>query len=117
MPGCFFALLRFCLRVDGVEVRVRDTRLFHRFGSRSVVRDHCARRATYAELVAAGLLAAVHEPAPAPHGTPPSPGLARPVSPAAAAAAAAAAGYAAPDPAALADKLPIESHIVEEFFL
>ena len=38
MPGCFFVLLRHWLRVDGVLMRQRDTRLFHKFGSAYVVR-------------------------------------------------------------------------------
>ena len=33
MPSCFFCLLRFYLRVDGVIFRIRETRIFHRFGS------------------------------------------------------------------------------------
>ena len=36
MPGCWFILSRFFVRVDGAIVRIRDTRLFHRFGSTSV---------------------------------------------------------------------------------
>jgi type 2A phosphatase activator TIP41 len=33
MPTCIFVLARFCLRVDHVLFRVRDTRLYHSFAS------------------------------------------------------------------------------------
>ena len=36
MPTCWFVLSRFFVRVDGVIVRIRDTRLFHRFGDKTV---------------------------------------------------------------------------------
>lgn len=36
MPICWFILSRFFVRVDDVIVRIRDTRLFHRFGDNSV---------------------------------------------------------------------------------
>jgi hypothetical protein len=39
MPGLFFCLMRFWVRVDGVNIRVRDTRFFHRFGSPFVIRE------------------------------------------------------------------------------
>jgi len=32
MPLCWFVLSRFFLRVDGVVVRIRENRLFHKFG-------------------------------------------------------------------------------------
>jgi type 2A phosphatase activator TIP41 len=32
MPSCWFVLSREFLRVDGALLRIRDTRLFHRFG-------------------------------------------------------------------------------------
>lgn len=31
MPDCWYLLLKFYLRIDGVAVRVRETRLFHNF--------------------------------------------------------------------------------------
>ena len=40
MPRCFLVLLRHALRVDGVLIRHHDTRLFHRFGTNKVLRDH-----------------------------------------------------------------------------
>lgn len=43
MPNCFFILARFFLRVDGVIVRIFDTRYFHRFGSSAVVRESISR--------------------------------------------------------------------------
>lgn len=36
MPSCWFILSRFFVRVDGTIVRIRDTRLFHRFGDKAV---------------------------------------------------------------------------------
>jgi hypothetical protein len=39
MPHCWFVLSRFFLRVDGSVVRVRDARLFHRFGDTQVHMD------------------------------------------------------------------------------
>ena len=39
MPQCWFLLSRFFLRVDGSVVRIRDTRIFHRFGDNQVHMD------------------------------------------------------------------------------
>jgi len=39
MPSSFFILLRFFLRVDGVMVRVNDTRVFHDFTKDFVIRE------------------------------------------------------------------------------
>eukprot|EP01004_Peranema_trichophorum_P007356 NODE_6134_length_922_cov_42.226533_g5543_i0.p1 GENE.NODE_6134_length_922_cov_42.226533_g5543_i0~~NODE_6134_length_922_cov_42.226533_g5543_i0.p1 ORF type:complete len:256 (+),score=43.78 NODE_6134_length_922_cov_42.226533_g5543_i0:74-841(+) len=39
MPSCFFLLMRHWLRVDEVVSRVRDIRVFHKFGSDLVVRE------------------------------------------------------------------------------
>mmetsp|Transcript_31058 Transcript_31058/g.29658 ORF Transcript_31058/g.29658 Transcript_31058/m.29658 type:complete len:435 (-) Transcript_31058:172-1476(-) len=36
MPLCWYLLSRFFLRVDGAIARVRDTRIFHRFGDKEV---------------------------------------------------------------------------------
>jgi TIP41-like family len=36
MPSCWFVLSRFFVRVDGAIIRIRDTRLFHRFGDAAV---------------------------------------------------------------------------------
>mmetsp|Transcript_13902 Transcript_13902/g.21039 ORF Transcript_13902/g.21039 Transcript_13902/m.21039 type:complete len:331 (+) Transcript_13902:44-1036(+) len=43
MPSCFFILLRCFLRVDGVIVRIIDTRVFHKFGSKHVIKEHTFR--------------------------------------------------------------------------
>ena len=32
MKDCFYVLLRYYLRVDGVSVRIFDTRIFHEYG-------------------------------------------------------------------------------------
>jgi len=39
MPQCWFLLSRFFLRVDGSVVRIRDTRIFHRFGDTQIHLD------------------------------------------------------------------------------
>ena len=39
MDNCFFVLVRYYLRVDGVCVRILDTRIFHEFGTSSVLRE------------------------------------------------------------------------------
>jgi len=39
MENCFYILLRFFLRVDGVKVRIFDTRIFHEFGTDFVHRE------------------------------------------------------------------------------
>jgi hypothetical protein len=36
MPLCWFLLGRFFLRVDGAIARIRDTRIFHRFGDKKI---------------------------------------------------------------------------------
>lgn len=45
MPSCWFVLLRYWLRVDGVIIRLRDTRCFHAFGSSVVIREHSYKEA------------------------------------------------------------------------
>ena len=37
MADCFYVLLRFYVRVDGVKVRILDTRLFHDFATPDVI--------------------------------------------------------------------------------
>lgn len=54
MPACFFVLLRFWLRVDGLLLRLLDTRIFHKFGSPYVQREITVKEATFAELESAG---------------------------------------------------------------
>ena len=39
MENAFFVLLRFYLRVDGVRVRLIDTRIYHEFGSNEILRE------------------------------------------------------------------------------
>jgi type 2A phosphatase activator TIP41 len=50
MPTCFFILCRFYLRVDGVMVRVCETRVFARKGKSYAIREWTRREATYAQL-------------------------------------------------------------------
>ncbi|BAF13260.1 TIP41-like protein [Oryza sativa Japonica Group] len=58
MPTGWFLLLRFWLRVDGVLMRLRDTRVYCSFGSDEakpiVLRECCWREATFASLSAKG---------------------------------------------------------------
>lgn len=49
MPICWFILSRFFVRVDNVIVRIRDTRLFHRFGDNSVHMEISWREADLSE--------------------------------------------------------------------
>lgn len=49
MPGFFFVLMRFFLRVDGVLARVFDTRYFHKFGDSVVVREVLRKEARLRE--------------------------------------------------------------------
>lgn len=46
MPSFFFILARFFLRVDGVLVRVYDTRYFFKFGTATMVRETIHRQAS-----------------------------------------------------------------------
>ena len=55
MPKCLFVLSRLFLRVDGVFVTVRDTRLFHVFGSKAVFMDTSWRHVKWGDLKAIGL--------------------------------------------------------------
>lgn len=48
MPEFFFILARFFLRVDGVLIRIYDTRYFHHFGSPVIVREVLHREANLA---------------------------------------------------------------------
>lgn len=56
MPTCFFVLMRFWCRVDDVAFRVFDTRIFHKFGTKEVVRDFQWHESTFDELRANGKL-------------------------------------------------------------
>lgn len=50
MGDCFYILLRFYLRVDGVQVRIMDTRVFHEFGQDYIHREFQLCENTYDEL-------------------------------------------------------------------
>ncbi|KAJ7967532.1 TIP41-like family protein [Quillaja saponaria] len=57
MPNCWFLLLRFWLRVDGVLMRLRDTRMHCIFGDSAdpiVLRESCWRESTFQDLSAKG---------------------------------------------------------------
>uniref|UniRef100_A0A5B7BTH6 Putative TIP41-like protein n=1 Tax=Davidia involucrata TaxID=16924 RepID=A0A5B7BTH6_DAVIN len=57
MPSCWFLLLRFWLRVDGVLMRLRDTRMHCVFGESTspiILREICWREATFQALSAKG---------------------------------------------------------------
>ncbi|KAG9440304.1 hypothetical protein H6P81_020469 [Aristolochia fimbriata] len=59
MPHCWFVLLRFWLRVDGVLMRLRDTRFYCSFGSDPnaipiILRENCWREVTFQDLSAQG---------------------------------------------------------------
>eukprot|EP00250_Pteridium_aquilinum_P011012 c19780_g3_i2 orf=331-1275(-) len=61
MPSCWFLLLRFWLRVDGVLMRLRDTRMYSSFQQDAgiyptVLRERCIREGSIAGLLARGLL-------------------------------------------------------------
>ena len=54
MADCWFALVRFYCRVDGVIVRIYDTRIFHDFTTNELLREFQVKESTYAELNTAG---------------------------------------------------------------
>ena len=51
METCFLCLLQFYLRIDGVIVRIHDTRLFHSFGTSYLIRESTEREIPYDILV------------------------------------------------------------------
>ena len=62
MPKCWYVLLRYWLRVDGVLVRLRETRLFCKLGGGgppTVLRERTLREETFDQLRARGAPAAV----------------------------------------------------------
>jgi hypothetical protein len=74
MPSCWFVLLRTFVRVDGAIIRIRDTRLFHIFGSNHVSMEVQWREAdsdACERLVAMSTAAPSHDMAM----TKPSPGI------------------------------------------
>ncbi|XP_057177377.1 TIP41-like protein isoform X2 [Triplophysa rosa] len=50
MPTSFFTLLRFFLRVDGVLIRVNDTRLYHEAGQDYMLREFSTRESKIPDL-------------------------------------------------------------------
>mmetsp|Transcript_31104 Transcript_31104/g.75864 ORF Transcript_31104/g.75864 Transcript_31104/m.75864 type:complete len:263 (-) Transcript_31104:11-799(-) len=50
MPSCFLIRLRFFLRVDGVIVRIKDTRYFHDFSKSYVLKDSQHREDSFEDL-------------------------------------------------------------------
>ncbi|XP_051793660.1 TIP41-like protein isoform X4 [Acanthochromis polyacanthus] len=50
MPTSFFLLLRFFLRVDGVLIRINDTRLYYEAGKDYMLREFSTRESKVAEL-------------------------------------------------------------------
>lgn len=50
MGDCFYILLRYYLRVDGVKVRIFDTRIFHEFGTDFIHREFQYRQSSYDQL-------------------------------------------------------------------
>ena len=54
MNDSWYVLLRSYIRVDGVRVRILDTRLFHDFSTRCIQREFTHREASYDELRQAG---------------------------------------------------------------
>lgn len=54
MADCFYILVRFYLRVDGMTVRAFDTRIFHEFGTDNIHREFQYRESSYDELRTAG---------------------------------------------------------------
>ncbi|CAN0089888.1 unnamed protein product [Ectocarpus fasciculatus] len=55
MPGFWFVLLRYWLRVDGVVMKVFDTRCFHKFGDLSVFRERTQHSVSFTSLEQRGL--------------------------------------------------------------
>ncbi|XP_076237554.1 TIP41-like protein [Calliopsis andreniformis] len=50
MPASFFILLRYFLRIDGVMLRINDTRIYHEFGQDYLLREYTSREAKVEEI-------------------------------------------------------------------
>ena len=50
MNDCWFVLLRYYLRLDKVAVRILDTRVFHKFGTKEIIRDFMFKESTWESL-------------------------------------------------------------------
>eukprot|EP01129_Flabellula_baltica_P015335 TRINITY_DN76_c0_g2_i1.p2 TRINITY_DN76_c0_g2~~TRINITY_DN76_c0_g2_i1.p2 ORF type:complete len:229 (-),score=44.95 TRINITY_DN76_c0_g2_i1:1515-2201(-) len=53
MPTCFYVLMRYFLRVDGVLFRTHETRLFHSFSSDYLIREYTVKELSHDKLVTA----------------------------------------------------------------
>lgn len=60
MQGGFFLLLRFFLRVDGVLVRINDTRIYHKAGSSYMLREYSSKERKMSEIL--GLKLSITDP-------------------------------------------------------
>lgn len=54
MADCFYLIIRYFLRVDGVRVRLLDTRIFHDFKTNFLLREFCHREDDFESLKKAG---------------------------------------------------------------
>ena len=50
MNDCWFVLLRSYIRLDKVALRILDTRYFHKFGSKEIIRDFIVKDETWDRL-------------------------------------------------------------------
>lgn len=50
MNDCWFVLLRQYIRLDKVAVRILDTRIFHKFGDKEIIRDFMWKESTWDSL-------------------------------------------------------------------
>lgn len=50
MPNSFYLLLRYFLRVDGVHVRLNETRIYHEFSWNYLLREYTSREASMGAL-------------------------------------------------------------------
>lgn len=51
MQDCWFVLLRSYIRLDKVAIRIMDTRVFHKFGSRTIQRDFIWKEDSWQTLI------------------------------------------------------------------
>ena len=47
MPKCFFALIRFWLRIDNVLFRVYETRIYHEFEKKYLLREFHSKESSW----------------------------------------------------------------------
>lgn len=50
MPGTFYILLRYFLRIDNVLLRVNDTRIYNEFGKDYLLLEYTSREAKVADI-------------------------------------------------------------------